>query len=145
MRLGDSFRLCLVYVKYFRERKIFSSVWLHYENCSRKYFHVFSNILKNAIFHHHLHKTHHHTTRKPPKHHHPHHHNNKKKKIRDQRLMGLWVDQNHIEKEIGSWVRGSGSKAKGRRLVRGAKALGRRRSRRLMGRRLWVEDRFMGS
>ena len=31
---------------YFRERKIFSSVWLHYENCSRKYFHVFGNILK---------------------------------------------------------------------------------------------------
>ena len=31
---------------YFRERKIFLSVWLHYENCSRKYFHVFDNILK---------------------------------------------------------------------------------------------------
>ena len=26
--------------------KIFSSVWLHYENCCRKYFHVFSSILK---------------------------------------------------------------------------------------------------
>ena len=39
-------RLCLVAVKYFPERKIFSSVWLHYENCCRKYFHVFSSILK---------------------------------------------------------------------------------------------------
>ena len=27
-------------------RKIFSSVWLHYENCCRKYFHVFGSILK---------------------------------------------------------------------------------------------------
>ena len=26
--------------------KIFSSVWLHYENCCRKYFHMFSSILK---------------------------------------------------------------------------------------------------
>ena len=26
--------------------KIFSSVWLHYENCCRKYFHVFGSILK---------------------------------------------------------------------------------------------------
>ena len=33
-------------VKYFRERKIFSSIWLHYENCSRKCFHVFGCILK---------------------------------------------------------------------------------------------------
>ena len=33
-------------VKYFRERKIFSSVWLHYENYSRKCFHVFGCILK---------------------------------------------------------------------------------------------------
>ena len=33
-------------VKYFLERKIFSSVWLHYENCCRKYFHVFGSILK---------------------------------------------------------------------------------------------------
>ena len=39
-------RLCLVVVKYFPERKIFSSVWLHYENCCRKYFHVFGFILK---------------------------------------------------------------------------------------------------
>ena len=31
---------------YFRERKIFSSVWLYYENCCRKYFHVFGFILK---------------------------------------------------------------------------------------------------
>ena len=37
-------------VKYFRERKIFSSVWLHYENCSRKYFHVFGCILKIPFF-----------------------------------------------------------------------------------------------
>ena len=33
-------------VKYFRERKIFSSVGLHYENCSRKCFHMFGCILK---------------------------------------------------------------------------------------------------
>ena len=33
-------------VKYFRERKIFSSVWLYYENCSRKCFHVFGCIMK---------------------------------------------------------------------------------------------------
>ena len=39
-------RLCLVAVKYFPERKIFSSVWLHYENCCRKYFQVFGSILK---------------------------------------------------------------------------------------------------
>ena len=45
-------RLCLVVVKHFSEnkyfpkRKIFSSVWLHYENCCRKYFHVFGSILK---------------------------------------------------------------------------------------------------
>ena len=32
--------------KYFSKRKIFSSVWLHYENCCRKYFHVFGSILK---------------------------------------------------------------------------------------------------
>ena len=49
---NERLRLCLVHLKYFsekcylRERKIFSSVWLHYENCSRKYFHVFGNILK---------------------------------------------------------------------------------------------------
>ena len=59
--------------------------------------------------------------------------------------MGLWVDQNHTQREIDSWVRGSRSKALGRRLVRGMKALGRRQSRRSVGRRLWVEDRFMGS
>ena len=58
-RLG--LRLCFVPVKYFIEnkyllknyfwkRKIFSSVWLHYENCSRKYFHVFGNILKMLFF-----------------------------------------------------------------------------------------------
>ena len=52
--------------------------------------------------------------------------------------IGSWVDQNHTKNqnhthtEIDSWVRG-------------AKALGRRRSRRLMGQRLWVEDRFVGS
>ena len=39
-------RLCLVHVKYFPERKIFSSVWVYYENFSRKYFHVYGNILK---------------------------------------------------------------------------------------------------
>ena len=45
-------RLCLVHVKYFPEniyfpeRKIFSSVWVYYENFSRKYFHLFGNILK---------------------------------------------------------------------------------------------------
>ena len=44
--LPYEFRLCLVLVKYFLERKIFSSVWLHYENCCRKYFHVFGSILK---------------------------------------------------------------------------------------------------
>ena len=33
-------------VKYFQKRKIFSSVWLHYENCFRKCFHVFGCILK---------------------------------------------------------------------------------------------------
>ena len=37
-------------VKYFRERKIFSSVWLHYENCFRKCFHVFGCILKMLFF-----------------------------------------------------------------------------------------------
>ena len=26
--------------------KIFSSVWLHYKNCCRKYFHVFGSIMK---------------------------------------------------------------------------------------------------
>ena len=30
---------------YLQERKIFSSVWLYYENFSRKYFHVFGNLL----------------------------------------------------------------------------------------------------
>ena len=30
----------------FSRKEIFSSVLLHYENCSRKYFHVFGNILK---------------------------------------------------------------------------------------------------
>ena len=30
---------------YFQEREIFSSVWLYYENFSRKYFHVFGNLL----------------------------------------------------------------------------------------------------
>ena len=33
-------------VKYFRESKIFSSVWLYYENCSIKCFHVFGYILE---------------------------------------------------------------------------------------------------
>ena len=31
---------------YFQERKIFTSVWLYYENFSRNYFHVFGNVLK---------------------------------------------------------------------------------------------------
>ena len=31
---------------YLQERKIFSSVWLYYENFSRKYFHVFGGLLK---------------------------------------------------------------------------------------------------
>ena len=30
----------------FGKKKIFLSVWLHYENCCRKYFHVFDYILK---------------------------------------------------------------------------------------------------
>ena len=38
-------RLHLVHVKYFPEM-LFSCVWLYYENFSRKYFHVFGNILK---------------------------------------------------------------------------------------------------
>ena len=33
-------------VKYFQERKIFSSVWLHLKNYIRKQFSVFGNILK---------------------------------------------------------------------------------------------------
>ena len=33
-------------VKYFQERKIFSSVWLHFKNYIRKQFSVFGNILK---------------------------------------------------------------------------------------------------
>ena len=33
-------------VKYFRESKIFSSVWLYYENCSIKCFHVFGYIME---------------------------------------------------------------------------------------------------
>ena len=35
---------------YFSERKIFSSVLLHYKNCFRKYFHVFGSILKILFF-----------------------------------------------------------------------------------------------
>ena len=38
--LDKIFRKC-----YFQEREIFSSVWLYYENFSRKYFHVFGNLL----------------------------------------------------------------------------------------------------
>ena len=30
----------------FSKKKKISSIWLHYENCSKKYFHVFGNILK---------------------------------------------------------------------------------------------------
>ena len=85
----------------FSGRKIFSSVWLHYENCSRKYFHVFSNILKNAIFHHHLHKTHHHTTRKPPKHHHPHHHNNNKKNQISKRESKKSKSHKNVDRFVG--------------------------------------------
>ena len=33
---NEILRLRLVHVKYFLERKIFSSVWLYYENFSRK-------------------------------------------------------------------------------------------------------------
>ena len=33
-------------VKYFRERKIFYSVWLHFKNYIRKPFSLFGNILK---------------------------------------------------------------------------------------------------
>ena len=62
--------------------------------------------------------------RKPPKHHHPHHHNNNK-------------NQNHTKIKI----------AQRERSVRGflakSKALSRWRSRRLVGRRLWVEDRWV--
>ena len=35
------FRLCLVHVKAFPERKIFSCVWLHFKKFSEKYFLVF--------------------------------------------------------------------------------------------------------
>ena len=42
-------RLCLVHVKYFRERKIFSSVWLHSKKCFGKYFLVFGCFAENAL------------------------------------------------------------------------------------------------
>ena len=43
-----AFGSCKIFFRkyYFPERKIFSSVWLYYENFSRKYFHVFGNIMK---------------------------------------------------------------------------------------------------
>ena len=49
------FRLCLVGckifsgVKYFQERKIFSSAWLHFKKCFGKYFLVFGCVLENTI------------------------------------------------------------------------------------------------
>ena len=36
-------------VKYFWERKIFSSVWLHFKKCFGKYFLVFGCIAENAL------------------------------------------------------------------------------------------------
>ena len=36
-------------VKYFQERKIFSSVWLHFKKCFGKYFLVFGCVLENAL------------------------------------------------------------------------------------------------
>ena len=44
-----SLRLCLVPVKYFPERKIFSSVWLYSKKYFGKYFLVFGCILENAL------------------------------------------------------------------------------------------------
>ena len=130
-------RLCLVHVKYFPENKYFSEMlflgkenifkcWLHYENCFRKYFYVFGNILKMLF------STTTHTTGKPPKHHHPHHHNNNKKNQRSKARGSIKITQ-----KIKITQR--------ERLVRGTKALGRQRSRRLVGRRLWVKDWFVGS
>ena len=55
-RKSKALRLCLVPVKYFpenicyfRERKIFSSVWLHSKKYFGKYFLVFGYILENAL------------------------------------------------------------------------------------------------
>ena len=42
-------RLCLVDVKYFPERKIFSSIWLHFKKCFEKYFLVFGCVAENNI------------------------------------------------------------------------------------------------
>ena len=66
-------------------------------------------------------------------------------------FVDRWVEGSGSK--IGSWVRRSAKlKAHGSKIgswvcrsVHGAKALGRWRSRRLVGRRLWVEDRFVGS
>ena len=87
--------------------KIFSSVWLHYENCCRKYFHVFGSILKmlfsgnishgNSTHGSKLRQSKATTTKTPP----PHHHNNNK-------------NQNQRERESG------GSKARSKARLSGA-------------------------
>ena len=126
--------------------KIFSSVWLHYENCSKKYFHVFGNILKILFsITTHTKPTTTKTTKTPPQ---------------QQQKSKSHKNQNRTKREIGSWVSGEvkGSelpaklKARGSKAlvswviwalglpakskigswVHGAKALGRRRSRRLV-------------
>ena len=45
-------------VKYFREKKIFSSVWLHSKKCFGKYFLVFGYVAENAIENHFYHVSH---------------------------------------------------------------------------------------
>ena len=119
---------------YFRERKIFSSVWLHYENCSRKYFHVFGNILKMLF------STTTHT--KPTTTQQENHQNTTThtttttiKKIRDQREKVKIQNHKNVDQFVGRSK--SHKKSKSHREIsswaHGAKALGCRRSPRLVG------------
>ena len=117
------FSSCKIFSRkcYFCERKIFLSVQLHYENYSRKYFHVFSNILKMLF------ST---TTHTKP---------TTTQQENHQNTTTHTTTTTTKKSEIkGLWVRGS-IKIRERERERERSVRG------FMARRLWVEVKFVGS